>query len=187
MKKITFILSTFLIFYSTSLFAQRSGSNFSIEPIVGYERVQKLVPTQHTKDRLIYGVRATWGPSLLALEAEITQGKDAEDFPDDNLSIKEVATNAKLGIRSSILNTKFIRWYARAGGHARQSEITTTQSGVTTTKKPAVKVSPYAGTGFGFNFNNAVRINAGLTVIFTGEPKGSDREYQTTLGFAIKI
>ena len=30
-------------------------------------------------------------------------------------------------------------------------------------------------------------VNGGVTVIFTGEPRGSDREYQSTLAFGVRI
>lgn len=80
-----------------------------------------------------------------------------------------------------------LSWYLRAGGQARCSEITVTQNDVTTTKDPAVYLSPYAGTGFNFNLAGNLFANGGVTVIFTGRPKGSDREYQTTFGFGVRI
>ena len=188
MKNIKNILKTILMTIPLISSVQAAGkSAITIEPVVGYERVQKLVPTPHSNDRLIYGVRGSYGMSILAVEAEVTQGRDTESFPNEDLTIKEVATNAKIGLRSSIVNTRLIRWYLRAGGHARQSEITTTELGVTTVVEPGIRISPYAGTGLVFNFNNTFKLNAGVTVIFTGKPKGSDREYQSTLGFAIKI
>ena len=185
MKKINLLLLSFL--FTTNLFAANSKGLLSIEPIVGYEQVQTLAPTPHSKNRLIYGLRAIYGFSFLAAEAELTQGNDTESFPVDDLTIKESVINAKLGIRSNFINTQFFNSYLRAGGHARQSEIETTDAGVTTVEKPAVKISPYAGAGFGLRINNMFRFNLGITAIFTGEPKGSDRDYQTTAGFSIKI
>lgn len=158
----------------------------TIEPIVGYERVQKLSPTPHTKNRLMYGLRANFGPPLISMEAQLTQANDTESFPEEDLTIKEEVINAMLGIRSN-LSLGVLGFYLRAGGHARKSKLTTTKDGETTEKEPAIRVSPYAGTGISINAANILRANAGVTAIFTGKPKGSDREYQTTLGFAIKI
>ena len=186
------ILITFFVAFLATLpvWAQSGTADkgyFKLEPIIGYERVQKIEPTPHTKSRLIYGLRANYGPPILSAEAEITQGKDDESFPDRNLTIEEKATNLMAGLRSSFNLGGVLSWYLRAGGHARKSEYTRTENGVTTTRDPAVYVSPYAGTGATLNLMGTLTANAGITVIFTGRPKGSDHEYQTTLGFGIKI
>ncbi len=185
MKKITLLL--FLSLSIPSTMAASSKGNLTIGPIVGYERVQKISPTPHTKDRLFYGIRAVYGPPLLSAEAEITQGKDTESFPERDLTIKETATSAMVGLRSNFLRTKFLTTYIRAGGHARKSEVETTEAGVTTTREPAVSVSPYAGAGLNINLMNKFTLNLGITAIFTGKPKGSDSEYQTSLGFTVNI
>lgn len=185
MKNIALFLLTTL-FIPTTL-AASSKSYLTIGPIVGYERVQKISPTPHTKDRLVYGVRALYGPPLLSAEAEVTQGKDSESFPERDLTIKETATTAQLGLRSNFFRTKILTTYLRAGGHARKSEIETTEAGVTTKSEPAIRISPYAGAGLGINLMNKFTLNLGITAIFTGKPKGSDREYQTTLGFTVNI
>lgn len=184
MKKLPLFIIPFL-FLPQALAAGKEYLN--VGPVVGYERVQKISPTPHTTDRLVYGVRATYGPPLLSAEAEVTQGKDTESFPLRDLTIKETATNVKLGIKSNFLRTKFITTYLRAGGHARKSEIETTESGITTTDEPAIYISPYAGTGLTVNLLNKFKLNLGVTAIFTGKPKGSDREYQTTFGFSVNI
>jgi hypothetical protein len=184
-KIILITLSQILIICSAS--AQGRNGFLSIEPIIGYERVQELIPQPHSKDRLIYGVRASYGPPLLSVEAEVTQGRDSESFPDDGIDISETATNAMLGLRSSIVNGQMIRWYLRAGGHARQVKREVTTAGITEIIEPTINISPYAGTGFTFSFGPMFTLDTGLTVIFSGEPRGSDRDYQTTLGFSIRI
>lgn len=183
------ILTILTLSFSQALWAQRGSSQgyFKLEPIIGYERVQKLEPTPHAKSRLMYGLRASYGPPVLSAEAELTQAKDDEAFPQQNLTIEEKSTNLMLGLRSSFNLGGMLSWYFRAGGHARKSEYSRTESGVTTTREPAVYLSPYAGTGLSVNLMGNFTANAGYTVIFTGRPKGSDREYQTTLGFAVKI
>ena len=184
MKRI--ILTSILFLLSQNSIAKSGKSNISLQPIVGYERVQSLQPTAHTKDRFVYGLRLLFGPPLLSLEAQITQGNDTESFSDRDLSIKEEVTNAMLGIRSSFGKGP-LRFYLRAGGHARKSKITTTQADITTTKEPGIYLSPYAGTGASLRLANILSLNAGMTAMLSGKPKGSDREYQTTLGFSFKI
>src|SRR5687767_3267052 len=81
-------------------YAEAAPFGLGIEPIIGYERVQKVLPTQHTKDRLIYGARLTLGIPLLSAEAEFTRGTDTENFPSDDLTIKDTDDKLKLGLRS---------------------------------------------------------------------------------------
>ncbi len=175
--------------FITPSWAQSAGTKgyLKIEPVIGYERVQKIEPTPHSKNRLIYGIRANYGPPIFSLEAEVTQGKDNESFPDRNLTIEETVTNGMLGVRSSFNIGNLARWFLRFGGHARKTELSRTENSITTTTEPAIYLSPYAGTGLSINLLRTFSLNAGYTVIFTGRPKGSDREYQTTLGFSIRI
>ena len=175
-----------ILLLPTLALAQKSDS-LNLYPIIGLERVQKIEPTPHTKSRLIYGLGLRYGPPALAAEAEVTRGSDDESFPDRNLMIKETATNVMLGLRSSFQFASLLRWYLRAGGHARKTERERTENGVTSETDPAVYVSPYAGTGLSVNVLNKFTINGGVTVIFTGKPKVSDHEYQTTLGFGLRF
>lgn len=174
-----------LFSFSLPLLAKGKAA-LTVQPVVGLERVQKLSPVQKTKTRTIVGARAMYGVPRLSLEAQVTRAEDSETLYDRNLTEKEESYNAMLGIRSSF-NVLFANWYLRAGGHARKSTYTTTQNGVTTTRDPAIYLSPYAGTGLSVNILGKFFANAGVTVIFTGRPKGSDQEYQTTLGFGVRI
>lgn len=187
------ILFTFILILSSGqLLAQNFSSgtqsgNLRIVPIVGYERVQKVTPTPRTKDRFYYGLRAVYGVPLLSAELQATQAKDTEILNDGDLTIKETANTGMLGIRSSFSHQSMLSTFLRAGGHARQSEIEQTENGVTTTTKPAVYLSPYAGTGLTLRLGQIFSLNAGITVIFTGRPKGDDYDYQTDLGFNINF
>ncbi len=187
MKRLNqFILTVILSTLSFSTWAQSSTSPLKISPIVGLERIQKVAPVSKSKTRTIVGLNVLYGPSFLSAEAEVTRSDDSETLYEDDLTEKEESYAAKVGIRSSF-NLSALSWFLRAGAQARKSKYTTTQSGVTTEREPAVYVSPYAGTGFNFNLMGNLFANGGITVIFTGRPKGSDREYQTTLGFGVRI
>ena len=153
---------------------------------MGLERIQKISPVAKTKTRTVVGVNVLYGPSFLSAEAEVTRSEDSETLYEEDIKETEESIAAKLGVRSSF-NLSFLSWYLRAGAQARKSTYTTTTAGVTTTREPAIYVSPYAGTGFNFNLMGNLFANGGITVIFTGRPKGSDREYQTTLGFGVRI
>lgn len=79
-----------------------------------------------------------------------------------------------------------ISFYLRAGGNARKSKYEINDDGVISTKEPAVKTYPYAGTGLDIRFMNFF-VDAGVTAVFTGEPKGSDYDTQSTLAIGFKF
>jgi hypothetical protein len=186
MKTQTKLLLAFLVLLAPSVFAQKGGY-LRINPIIGLERVQKISPVAKTKTRTIVGTRVLYGPPAFSLEGELTRSEDSETVFDPNI-IKETEESyaARVGLRSGF-NLGFLGWYLRAGGQARRSKITREVDGVTTTRTPAVNIAPYAGTGFNLNFQGNFFANGGITVIFTGKPKGSDRDYQTTFGFGVRI
>ncbi len=183
----TLLTSLILLNISTAFSASATGGLLTVNPIVGYERVQKLMPTPHTRDRLVYGFRVMFGIPLLSLELEATKADDKEVFVAEDMTVLEESYAGKLGIRSSISMASIFSWYLRAGGHARKKTETITKAGVETVNEPALRVSPYAGAGFRFTIGPNLAVNGGVTAIFTGKPKGSDREYQTTLGFSAGI
>ncbi len=184
MKIIYYLISTFFLLTSHSLFAK--GGNLNISPLYGFERVQKLSPEVKTKNRTFVGVRVVYGPPLFSFESEVTRSNDTETLPARGITEEEESYAAKLGFRSSF-NLVLLRWYIRAGGHARKSTYDRTENGVNTTREPAIYVSPYAGTGFTFNLAANLFASGGITAIFTGKPKGSDRDYQTTLAFGMRL
>jgi hypothetical protein len=171
-----------LIFILISLYKNQSYG-IEIHPIIGYEKVQRSYPVDHSSSRLIYGARLIVGPSLLSVEAEATTGQDKKDFPNQNLTLKETVYNGMLGLRSSV-NLAFINVYARAGGHIRKTEREVTENNVTTKTEPASYVSPYAGAGL-YVGPGPIKVHAGVTAIFTGRPKSDDVEYQYTAGLRI--
>lgn len=184
MTKILFLASIF--FLVPSLYAA-SSTNGELEPIFGYERVQKLVPTPHTKDRLVYGVRYSLGVPLLSAEAEYTRGMDQESFPSSNLDTKDTADRLKVGIRSRVRMGSFLSAFARAGGEAYRNIHEETVSGATTKTEEPIKYSPYAGAGLNARLGKQFALNAGLTVIFRNFPVMTQNDYQATAGFTVKF
>lgn len=181
----TLLLLTFgLLFFTTQSFAKGKG-NLLISPIVGIETIKKWTPTVRTVTRTVVGARAIYGPPLLSAEAEITRAEDDEYLFEQDMKIEEETYAAKLGVRTSI-GLPMLRFYLRAGGQARQRKITETAAGVVTTREPAIRTSPYAGAGLSVRLMGFF-VNAGYTAIFTGKPRGSDYDYQTTLGIGARF
>src|SRR4051812_34420828 len=101
----------------------------SVEPIIGYERVQMLAPTPHTTERMVYGARAVVGVLMLSAEAEVTRGQSTELFPLTVTQFEDKTDKARLGLLSSVKLLGLVSAYLRAGGQASQSTQTTTVAG----------------------------------------------------------
>ena len=182
MKTIIFIILG--LFITTSTFAKGKG-NLLISPIIGLETVKKWTPTVRTVTRTVIGARAVYGPPLLSAEAEVTRSQDDEYLFEQDMKVEEESYAAKLGIRTSI-GLPMLRFYLRGGGQARQRKVTETVAGVVTTREPAIRTSPYAGAGLSVRAAGLF-LNAGYTAIFTGRPKGSDYDHQTTLAIGARF
>ena len=156
-----FLSLLLILFYTNSLFAFVSaGSSFtsgslSVTPIVGYESTQKFYPTPHTHNTFYYGVGLTYGPQFFSLELQLIQANSTETFfgdPDGYERVEEEAIKASLGIRTNIPISSFLGFYLRGGFQAKKSDMTITQSGVTTSTTGSVYFDPSFGTGLNLAF-----------------------------------
>jgi hypothetical protein len=167
-------------------YAEKIG--FTVEPIVGYERVQKFTPTAHTVDRLFYGARGSIGLALIAGEGEYTRGQDTENFTNPTLTIKESAEKFKVGARSSLGMTRLLSLIVRGGVQGVKSTVERTEAGVTTTAAdPKFRYDPYAGLGFRFGLTPKMFFSASITAVMPEFPDMSKNEYQTSAGYQISF
>ncbi len=164
------------------------GLSFGLEPIVGYERVQKLVPTAHTVDRLVYGGRVTIGFLLLSLEAQYTNSKDTETFTSPDLTTTDTTAKAKVGLRSTLGLTSFARFVARGGVQATQNRHQESTGGVETVNTlEALTYKPYAGAGFKFRLASNISFTAEVVAVFRDFPDMNQNDYETTAGLELKF
>lgn len=182
MQKLLFAL----VFFSSPFVLAKGGLlSLEIEPIIGYEHIQKLVPYRHTKERLVYGARVIAGIPLVSAEAELTRGTDTELFPDRGLSSKDTTDKLKLGLRSTFRLIGVVYGFGRAGGQAQKTRREDTIAGVTTVTEDPIYVKPYVGAGLRARLTHHFRFDADFTVVFPDTKKWSYYEYQTTAGFAV--
>ncbi len=158
-----------------------------VEPIIGYERAQKLIPTPHTTERLVYGARITVGLPLISAEAEFTRATDTESFPTMALTVKDTEDKARVGARSTFRLGGMISLIARAGAQAKLVKHETTTAGVTGLIVDPIKYNPYAGVGFKFKMSRQVALTADLTVVFRDFPNMNQNDYMTTAGFVVSF
>ncbi|MEK6580297.1 MAG: hypothetical protein AABZ55_13815 [Bdellovibrionota bacterium] len=167
--------------------AQAAEIKFAVEPVVGYERVQKLKPSLHFSNRLIYGVRARAGLPLASAEAEYTRGEDTESYPILSLTTKDTDDKLKLGIRSSFRLSGLFHLWGRGGVQGKRNRHEDTQSGVTTVTVGNFVYRPYAGIGLSAGLGHNLELDGGVTVIFNDFPRMQTNEYETTLGFSVRF
>lgn len=180
-------IASFLMISVTAEARGGSGLQIGLEPIIGYERVQKLVPTTHTTDRLLYGARITAGFKLLSLEAQYTTAKDTESFSNPDLTVTDTGQKAKVGLRST-LGSGMMKLVARGGVQGFQTRHQESSGGVSTvdTTVPLV-YKPYGGAGLKFRLSSQISFTAEVVAIFKKFPDMNQNEYETTAGFEIHI
>lgn len=175
---------------ATPVFARSSGGdNLTISPIIGVERVQKFEPTATMKTRTIFGARALYKLPVAAAEAEYTHGQDSSYDATTTTSYKDVADKVKLGLRGSFSMGSYLSSYLRGGAQAKQSKLTKTVDGASSTTNTTTKVNPYVGTGLAIHLFQAFSLNADVTAVYTptATPGLSDYEIQPSIGFSISI
>jgi len=158
----------------------------SVEPIVGYERVQKFLPTAHTTDRLVLGGRLVVGMPLVAAEAEYTRATDTETFSATSTTIQETEDKARVGLRSTY-RMAMVSLFLRAGAQARLTKRVITVSGSDTTQTDPIKYNPYAGAGARFHLSRNIALSADITVVFNAFPNFAQNDYMTTAGLVVSF
>ena len=157
--------------------------NVHIEPVVGYERAFSPQPSPHLKARLLYGIRATAGYSILAGELEATRASDSEAYPAQLLTVEETSDKVKLGLRSG-LQRSFGAAFFRAGGQAQRVSRTQTLVGVPTHSVDPLSIDPYAGMGVELGARS-IRLTGSATVVVRDTQHWAQNEIETTVGLKI--
>ena len=174
-------------FLPSQAFAAPLGFRFTIEPVVGYERVEKIFPDRHFVSRFFYGVLVTGGIPLASLEAEYTRGRDDERFPDLGITQVDDLDRLKLGVRSRFDLTNFLWLVGRGGVQATKLKTTRTEGGVTTATSFPITYDPYAGAALQVRLASTVRGEVGVTAVFKDFPRMEHNDYQVHAGFSIQL
>jgi hypothetical protein len=177
----------FLVLFSSVSFAAPMGVTTNVEPIIGYERTQKFVPTPRTRERLVYGARVTVGLPLISAEAEYTRAGDSEVFPATSTTIGEIEDKARIGLRSNLRLTGFLSFFLRAGAQARQIRRDTTVGASTTSSTDPIQYNPYAGAGLRVGLGGKVAFIVDVTTVFRSFPNMNNNDYMTSASLSISV
>ncbi len=157
------------------------------EPVVGYERVQKLVPEAHSKDVLMYGGRLTLGILWVAAELEYLKSMDNEAYPLTGLATKDDTDRAKAGVRFNMNLARFLAFTVRGGVQARRNRHTETDGGGSVITVEPLTYKPYLGAGFTATLARNLAFRADATTVFKDFPSLLGASYQLTAGFIIRF
>ncbi len=155
-----------------------------VEPIAGYEKIQQVLPTPHSTNRLIYGARVTAGVLLLSAESEYTHGVIEETFND--MTQKTTGDKLKVGLRSGFRLLPLLSFHVRGGIQADQEQTEQTSAGVTLTTKTSV-YHPYGGAGARISLSPKISATADAVAVIPDIYDLSKNDYQITAGFAVQI
>jgi hypothetical protein len=174
------------LFYLALLFIipQSFASSVQIEPLYGVERSQRFYPEPaRFVTKTFVGIRALYGVDLLSAEFELAQSQNTETFPTQDLTVKYTEQRAMLGVRSYLINSNVIGWFARLGARAKQTQRDITETGVDRTEKDALQFDPYAGTGLTIRLADVFSLNAGATLVYNRNNDPSN-QYDTQYTFS---
>ncbi|HUP56387.1 MAG TPA: hypothetical protein VM598_02970 [Bdellovibrionota bacterium] len=166
---------------------EKGDLRLKVEPITGFEWVQKIQPTPHTKGRILYGVRAVGGLPMVSIEAEYTHATDQENFVSPSLEVRDTDEKVKIGLRSERSFGEFGSANGRAGVQARKNKHEVTQGGATTISNPPTEYDPYLGAGANLRLADKMELTFGLVVVIPDIEHMSQNEYQTTLGLSVRV
>ena len=190
MKFLKSSLITLALISSSSVWAKNSsGSNFSMTPIIGLERIQRFQPTPTMKTRTIIGLETLYKLPVAAIEAGVTYGEDSSYDSSITTNYKDADTKLKLGLRGAINEGAVFSSYLRGGAQLKQNKQSVTVTGSTTTTSNETKINPYLGSGLSIKLLNNISISADITAVYTptSVPGLSDYEVQPSLGFILSI
>ncbi len=165
------------------------GVNVQVNPIVGYEFVDKFTPYAHTHGRLIYGALATAGIPLFSLEGEYTHGSDSETFGAPyNLSTTDTSDRYRVGVRSSVNLSNMLNVHLRGGGEEIQNQHQEYVGSVQTVNRQDQTVyHPYLGLGAALNLTHRFQATVEVLATIPNLNDLTQNEYETTAGFAVRF
>jgi hypothetical protein len=167
--------------------AAAAGFGLTLEPIIGYERVQKLIPDPHYTTRMLYGARMTFGFLILSVEGELTRSNDEEAFTSQDLATKDVTDKLRAGLRSGFRMGSLLQLHIRGGGQASRNHHEETRAGVTSTSEDPLVVKPYLGAGLRAALAPKIYGTAEVVTVIRDLNDLQQNEYQLTAGFSIRL
>jgi hypothetical protein len=174
-----------IIYLSTVRSASAAVLSLDVEPIIGYQKAQQVLPTQKSTTRTMYGVRVIAGILLISAESEYTRGTKEENVPD--FAQTHTLENLKAGLRSGFRLGSLLTFSARGGVQASRGQLDQTSGGVTTTTFETIRYNPYAGASARARLTKHFSASADVVAVIPDIKDLNQNEYQITAGFAVRF
>lgn len=160
--------------------------SIGVEPVVGYEWVQKLLPEKHSAQQLTYGARVTVGVLMISAEMEGLLAQYTEDYSTGQ-KVEDKTYTVRAGARSRIRLSSLLNLVVRAGAQGKRIFTTVTTGSVAAKTSTDWMLAPYGGAGLQVWLGTAFALTGEMVVAFNDFPSMAENEYQTTLGFTVKL
>jgi hypothetical protein len=161
--------------------------NLKVEPIVGVEQTQKLLPEVQSTTRLFYGARVIGGMRWISLEGEYTRAQDQENFPLTSTRSSSTSDKLKIGLRSEFAQARWFSASARLGGQAQVETAEVTVNDIKTIENTPVTYQPYAGVGARVTITPKIGFSAEVVAVFRDFPDLAQNDYQGSAGFTLAV
>jgi hypothetical protein len=164
----------------------KGGISFELEPLYGYERVQKSAPTSHAVDRPFYGLRVRGGSPALSFEVGALRASDTEAYPLQDLTLKDSDDRYQLGVVTLLGLSRATGLALRGGVQGTRRVHESTTGGINTVTTNPLTYAAYAGFGFVLRLSRFFGLSISGTVVSDLKTL-SKSEYQTSAGFLLRF
>ena len=155
--------------------------HFLLEPVLGYEFLQRSYPNTHTEGMFFYGARAVAGSQMIAGELLYTHGSASESFATPTLLTADSTRDLiRIGPRTLIPLDHWIKLLVRLGEQASHDSFTYTSSTGSYQDSPKWEFHPYVGGGLIFHFIPELSLDFEGTYILNGD-------FEAGIGFRVYI
>ena len=156
-----------------------------IEPIIGYQSLERTYPYDHNEGMLTYGARVVVGTYELAGEAEVQFGSSSESFNNPPVEIDTSFTMVRLGARKVFPVSEPVHVLTRLGMEGYHfsntyNVVNPDLSTSSTSDSPAWQFRPYVGAGLIFYLFRSLSFSVEEVYVV-------DTSWETGFGFRLYI
>ena len=151
-----------------------------IEPVIGYQSLERTYPFAHNQGMLTYGVRLVIGTYRLAGEGEFQYGSATENFSNPTVSDETTFYQARVGARTIVPLIEELHLVFRGGLEGFHYSNAISNGTTTLTDSPAWKFEPYVGAGVILYMFKALSLSVEEVYVV-------DTAWETSFGFRLFI
>lgn len=182
MKKILMLLLLVpsLVWAQSKRSAPEDEFHLLLEPVIGYQIIERSYPYNHTTGMLLFGGRLVLGSQRLAGEFLYTHGSSSETFSNPQQTVETTRDAFRAGPRTIVPLEQWVSLIFRAGMQGYKDEFSIRSASGTVTSTSGWKYNPYTGVGLILRVFSGLTLDLSGTYIFNGD-------IETSAGFRLYI